>query len=747
MVENSLETPNNQSADRRTRHPGTRYKVLLPLAIVFCLVCSGLLIWQSFQFKDSRTQIEKNEHRQAQQEAKRAAGSINEKLQTVVQSNKQLAASLTNSPNLSKGAVMQRLKEVMSDNPILFGAGVAYLPEAFDGKPKLYAPYYAKINNVPQAIQIEKNYDYTIRNKNNNWFYLPLDSGEPVWQEPHYGRASQTTLANYTAPLKGRHAKTGNEDTIGVVFTSLSPKEYQSFLVELDLGSTGYGFILSQEGRFVAHPNESWVRQEETTFFDRFKELDDVCETLKSAMGRQTECFHDDRLTGRPAWICAAPIEEADWTMVVVYNSGENLADQTKLHQRLTRIILLAVLFAISLSLLDSAVAGWRTRFAPWRLSVLISLVLLGGTTVLMLPGFHRPAVHTTQLNPIADQGGLKAYLSNYKKENIEPHQEKTSRNKPVYIPTGVFLQSIDFLTANDVEVKGYIWQKYRTDEQSKLIPPAGEVGFILPEAISLETKEAFRRGEDKEDKVKVIGWEFKTVMRQSFNYKRYPFDEKNVWIRLWHHDFHRNVILVPDLLAYQITQPSTLPGIQEEFVLRGWNLDRSFFAYQKHSYNTNFGIKNYVGQVKFPELYFNVVLTRSFASALITNFIPLAVVTCMLFGMLLSITTAEDKNRLLDFNFSSLLAVVSGLFFVVLISHVQLRREISARELLYMEYFYFSTYMLILMISVIAYAVATNARAPLFHYKDSLLPKLLYWPVALIVAFTVTLVVFHWPI
>ena len=53
-----------------------------------------------------------------------------------------------------------------------------------------------------------------------------------------------------------------------------------------------------------------------------------------------------------------------------------------------------------------------------------------------------------------------------------------------IRIPTGVFIQSVEFVKANDVNVTGYVWQKYSDD-----IPAEVSRGFVFPEEVgSAET-------------------------------------------------------------------------------------------------------------------------------------------------------------------------------------------------------------------------------------------------------------------
>jgi hypothetical protein len=98
-------------------------------------------------------------------------------------------------------------------------------------------------------------------------------------------------------------------------------------------------------------------------------------------------------------------------------------------------------------------------------------------------------------------------------------------------IPTGVYVQSVEFSSANNVTVTGYVWQRFAPGLPPWVLPAAGEAGFILPES---ETT-ALNRAYEREDETgRLVGWYFKAVLRQEFDYSHHPFDSEVVWVRLW---------------------------------------------------------------------------------------------------------------------------------------------------------------------------------------------------------------------
>lgn len=256
-------------------------------------------------------------------------------------------------------------------------------------------------------------------------------------------------------------------------------------------------------------------------------------------------------------------------------------------------------------------------------------------------------------------------------------------------------------------------------------------LAVLFPESKDI-TIEKFYRDEN------TVGWYFKVVLRQQFDYSNYPFDRIYVRIRLCSDDFHQNTVLTPDLGSYAVIHPEIKPGLEREFVIEGWEVQDSFFSYRNNSYNTNFGIENYAHSVS-SELYFNVGIRRIFMGIFMSDLITLVVVTLLLFAVLMISTKRKQGIASYGFSSSSVLRYCAALFFVVIISHVSLREKLTSSEVIYLEYFYFVIYFAILIVSINSILVASNIKCNLIHHRDNLVVKLLYWPVisGLILAFT----------
>ncbi len=363
-----------------------------------------------------------------------------------------------------------------------------------------------------------------------------------------------------------------------------------------------------------------------------------------------------------------------------------------------------------------------------WGASLTVSLVLL-----VLLGWLWHEADTAYQPNPsqLIDKSAVLRYLEAHARDQGEPVSEP-----PLYIPTGVLVQSIQFRSAADVFVSGYIWQRYREGVHDDI-----KRGFILPEAVDsgsgFEPTEAYRRTEGDET---VIGWYFEATLRQIFDYAKYPLDHKTAWIRIWPRDFDRNIILVPDLAAYPSTLPGDAFGIDPDIVLGGWSIDETFFLYKPTLYSTDLGIETYIGRPDYPELYFNVVIQRKFLDAFIVNLIPLLVCAVLLFAMMMTVTGDAVRLEKSGFNVFGVLGACSALFFVIVLAHIQLRQQLPGAGVVYIEKFYFLMYFVIIAVVADTYLFSKARPLPLVLYGDNLIPKVTFWPVLLGVMVAITL-------
>ncbi len=306
-------------------------------------------------------------------------------------------------------------------------------------------------------------------------------------------------------------------------------------------------------------------------------------------------------------------------------------------------------------------------------------------------------------------------------------------------VPTGVMLQSAEFLSGSNVRVSGYVWQKFPAD-----LPESVVRGFVLPDAVveAYRSEEAYRLSDGTTE---TIGWYFAATLRESFDYSRYPFDRPNVFVRLWAKDFSHDIQLVPDLDAYFDLTPSTMPGIEGTFVFGNWDPVYSGFSLDLGRYNSDYGISgsDATGEGD-PEVVFNLVMKRDPlgpGSDFVTYALTVALLT---FGLQVLTHGNPDIRGRFGISTAGVLGSVSVLLFGVIGKQSSLRTALDTQQLTYLEALPTVLYVMLLLTALNAILVCAPFHFKVLAYRDNLLPELFFWPVLLSLLFIATMAVFY---
>jgi len=478
-----------------------------------------------------------------------------------------------------------------------------------------------------------------------------------------------------------------------VVFVDYSLENIKALMNSLNLGKTGYGFIFSKEGEFIEHPIEEYVKNKKTIFEIADIHNDNALKRLGSlAINNESGVMeHIDPVTGQSAWIFYHPISTTGWIMATVVMQDEffNQTLEELRHQRIWLIFWSIICLIFFLALLFRADKGY------WSVVFSTSIFLFIGISFIYYLAQTAPFRPDSESTLIVGKANLNQFLSS---------KSQPSEEKALLIPTGILIESIAF--DGLMNLTGHIWQKYDDNFPNNI-----SRGFTLPQAESLKIREAYRRQENQKE---VIGWYFEASLPQTFNDSKYPFDRREINLLIEHTD--KKVFLTPDLEAYQWINPIYHPGIKPEIVLPSWQLKSSFFNYSSHG----------------EKLYFTVFLQRDFLNPFIKTMLPLIVIGIMLFAILLLLGSV----RLTD-----MAAPLGALFFGTLLAHIALRKEITASEILYIDYFYIIMYIAILAVITSYFLFHIKSK---LQYRNGLVAKLLFWPFILGSLLGVTIWMFY---
>jgi hypothetical protein len=409
---------------------------------------------------------------------------------------------------------------------------------------------------------------------------------------------------------------------------------------------------------------------------------------------------------------------------------GSVLTNDAALAWAITGAVLMAV--GTSALLLRPEAASARRQIAStgvWTLALLVGLIALWWLID-----------HSTRQDewigrPVFGPADVNAFLN--ENPDLPPIAAVGDGGPPLHIPTGVMLQSAEFLSGSNVRVTGYVWQKYPSD-----LPDDVERGIVLPDALSeaYQAQEAYRHDDGETE---TVGWYIAATLRQAFDVARYPFDRPNVWLRLWARDFDHNQVLVPDFAAYREITPAAMPGVEGSFVFGNWDPAYSGWSYDLAFFNADFGIPADDLDRGDPELYFNLVLKRDPLGPA-SDFIAYSLTVALLSFGLLALTSANpDVRGRFGISTAGVLGSVSVLLFGVISKQSGLRLALDTQQLTYLEALPILLYVMLLLTALNAILVCAPFNLRILEYRDNLLPELLYWPILLTLLFVVTLAVF----
>jgi hypothetical protein len=417
-----------------------------------------------------------------------------------------------------------------------------------------------------------------------------------------------------------------------------------------------------------------------------------------------------------------APVPSTGWSLQSTFLLDDLALDLDRLRRQLILVVTaLLVFLTMSLALLSGAYRGalrslWITSTGA-ALLIAIAIACVWGLALAYDPHAKGEGVKIT------DKATLTHVMNQYTRASAERHTEP-----PLYVPTGVFIESAHFSTPNDLAMTGYLWQKYALGAHDGL-----SRGFTIAEATDMQVTENYRTTDQQAE-----------LVRQALDHSKFPLEQEKLSIRIQHKDLNHNVVLVPDLAAYTLINPMARPGLEKELVFPGWRVMQSFFEFRTKRYETNFGVERSLAKELFPSLYFNIVIKRNFVDAFISNLTLLIIVSILLFTLLMLSVKDERLVGQMQAGTGRILSICAAMFFVVAFSHIDVRRKIAAEDVFFLEYFYLLIYLTILWISINSVLFSLGVRSRFVQYRENLIPKLLFWPFLLMLLFAISVYTFY---
>lgn len=678
--------------------------IKIPVSFTLKALCWAFFILAAIQillYINEKLEIGRFSEKIASIEASRAVQSLAVQLKKVETLMNSVAGDLT-SGKLEDRELAPKLVRIMKDYSGIFSIGAAFDPGP---EGNVRGMWYVRSGADGSQVTEAQPLDYS----KEEW-YKSAAAGKASWSEPYRDKASGAMVEGISVPFKG-----------GVLSATISTDRIRAIAGAFKFGDTGYGYILSHKGLFIYHPVADTVESQKSIFEIASErntpQAGRLLEATKKALaGERVGIDITNHATSQSFRIYYRPIADSGWVLGAIFPKSEMLGDENlfrkqKMWIALSMILGLTIFSAVAFRVYDLKVSSL------WLVSASFSILCIAGASYICYLALSAPLLASKDTKIFTDMISVNRFME----KNTEAVLT-ANRKPPVYVPTGIFVQSLEFEGSNDLHITGYVWQRYPEGFGEKL-----KEGFVMPEAKSLSVREAYRK---KADKAETVGWYFEATTRQQFDYSKYPFDRPNIRIWLRPADFMSNIILVPDMASYKFPGPSGLPGLQERTALPGYAFIGSYFNSERRIRRTNFGFASKHETDSYPELYYNIIVKRIFITPFVSKLFPLFIMFAILFVVQLMFSQDEEKKKAFGLSAFAVVGVVITFFFSILLSHTSLRQDLGSDKIIFIENFHFIAYTMLLLVTIKTLLFIGNRPIRFIQYKNGLIPKLLYWPI-----------------
>ncbi|MBU0712644.1 SpoIIE family protein phosphatase [bacterium] len=255
-------------------------------------------------------------------------------------------------------ALYRFMETVVKNNTELFGSAIAFEPGAMVPGVERFAPYFYKNNGqIVYSNLSDPAYNYHLQ----DWYQIPKELNKPVWSEPYFDEGGgDIIMATYSVPFRWPNDGVNENKFRGIITIDISLVWLKQVFEELSIYETGYGFLLSQSGKFLVHPDPDNVMN--ASIFDIAElQQDEKLRELGRKMVRGQTGFMNiiEPVTGQEVYLCFAPFPSSGYSMGIVIPTAELFAGLTRLNRN---VAIIAVLGLLALFGVISLISGRITE-------------------------------------------------------------------------------------------------------------------------------------------------------------------------------------------------------------------------------------------------------------------------------------------------------------------------------------------------------------------------------------------------
>ncbi|MCR5175239.1 MAG: methyl-accepting chemotaxis protein [Anaerovibrio sp.] len=258
---------------------------------------------------------------------------VDKRMTNVAGKTESLGRLLSSMANYDIELTYSYMRNFVASDPIIFGSGLWFAPNAYPGGEKWFGPYIFKGDNG--SLDLTMDYSNEAYNYPQfAWYVASIKGADKVfWDEPAYDPVTDTSMMTSSFPIKHGGA------TVGVITVDIGLKELEDYVRDIKIGDNGFAFIVTQSGLMVAY------KDADLNMKDKIQESSNPD---MATIGRQImevtpeSAVRDCESTafGEDSYISVAPIGNTGMRLVAV-------APKSDYSGAITRAMLISVIISV----------------------------------------------------------------------------------------------------------------------------------------------------------------------------------------------------------------------------------------------------------------------------------------------------------------------------------------------------------------------------------------------------------------
>ncbi len=283
--------------------------VLSVIVITSVLLC----IQTGFNIHFFRAGMEQEVEGKLQAKSGEIVNAFNSRMLQVAEKNKALTANLDAMEQYDMNVVFKTMEKLIKSDSLVYGSGCWFEPNAYQADLKYYGPYLYR--DTDGSVKLTMDYSNEAYNyPSYEWYKNGVQgNGEVAWSEPFYDDVSKTTMITSASAIE----KDGK--LAGVLTVDIGLTELENYIRDMKIGETGYSFIITKAGYYVAYRDAEKNMQEKIT-----EDKDSNISNLgKQIVEQKGQALLESSAFGSDSYIMVSPIGNTGLKLVLVYPKAE----------------------------------------------------------------------------------------------------------------------------------------------------------------------------------------------------------------------------------------------------------------------------------------------------------------------------------------------------------------------------------------------------------------------------------------